>query len=888
MRSYLDEHPEFLTEAAGMVKVLDVNEASLKMFAADSKAELLGSLDKVFVPETLSILREELIAIAEGQTYFEGETINRTLGDENLNILLTMTIPAQAEKFGSVLVSMTDISARVQAEKTLLENERRFRALIENSQDVITLLDAGGNYVYDSPAVSRVMGYAPEERVGRSLSEFVHPDERQAFEERFEAFVQQPGAVGSSRGRFRHKDGSWRVIEGIRTNLIAEPSIQAVVVNYRDITGRVRAEAALQESEVRYRALFEQAAMPIVIVDPETGRFVDFNAAAHVDYGYTRDEFAALSLPDIDSTETTEDVERRIEGLMRDGDAAFEVQHRRKDGELREVFVSAKVVSIPEKPLIQAIWHDITERKKRERELLVLSMISGSLRRAATRAEMLPVILDQILDLVDVPGAALAMRDPLSGDTVIELGHGLWGGMTSQRIPPQQGICGLVIATGQPYHSEDVRQDEHFYLPDLVAGLHAVACVPLIAQEQTIGALWVGRQTAISEAEISLLTAIADMAANAIQRATLYEQTQMRFHRLAALRSIDLAISASMDLRLILNIVLDQTIAQLNVDAACVLLPGPAGSTLDYAVGRGFRTEALQHTQLRPGTGYAGQALLEKRVVHIPDLHARTTDFLRSPHFAAEAFIAYFAVPLTAKGQARGVLEIFHRAPLEPDAEWLDFLDALAGQAAIAIDNATLFGDLQKSNTDLILAYDKTLEGWAKALELRDKETEGHSRRVTEMTLQMARAMGFSEAEIAHVRRGALLHDIGKMGIPDSILHKPGPLTDEEWAIMRQHPLYACNMLTPIEYLRPALDIPCYHHEKWDGTGYPQGLKGEQIPLAARIFAVVDVWDALRSERPYREAWPEEEVLEYIDDQAGSHFDPQVVEAFLHLAREGF
>jgi len=213
-------------------------------------------------------------------------------------------------------------------------------------------------------------------------------------------------------------------------------------------------------------------------------------------------------------------------------------------------------------------------------------------------------------------------------------------------------------------------------------------------------------------------------------------------------------------------------------------------------------------------------------------------------------------------------------------------MEALAGQAAIAIDNATLFDDLQRSNVELALAYDTTLEGWSRALDLRDKETEGHTQRVAEMTLKLARAMGFSEDELVQVRRGALLHDIGKMGVPDAILLKPGKLTDEEWEIMRRHPVYAYKLLRPIAYLRPALDIPYFHHEKWDGTGYPRGLKGAQIPLAARLFAVVDVWDALRSDRPYRRGWPEEKVRDHIRSLAGTHFDPQVVEEFLSLRDE--
>ena len=184
-------------------------------------------------------------------------------------------------------------------------------------------------------------------------------------------------------------------------------------------------------------------------------------------------------------------------------------------------------------------------------------------------------------------------------------------------------------------------------------------------------------------------------------------------------------------------------------------------------------------------------------------------------------------------------------------------------------------------NYELSQAYDGTIEGWSRALDLRDHETEGHSKRVTEMTVTLAEAFGMSEEELVQVRRGALLHDIGKMGVPDAILLKPGPLTEEEWVIMRRHPVYAHEMLSEVAFVRPALEIPFCHHEKWDGTGYPSGLAGEDIPLAARLFSVVDVWDALRSDRPYRRAWPIGKTREHIASLAGTHFDPRIVEVFL-------
>lgn len=387
---------------------------------------------------------------------------------------------------------------------------------------------------------------------------------------------------------------------------------------------------------------------------------------------------------------------------------------------------------------------------------------------------------------------------------------------------------------------------------------------------------------------VKLRQRIAELEAVETERVRSQQQIQRRLQRLDALREIDMAISASLDLHVAFNILLDRVITQLGIDAADVLLLNPHTQTLEYAAGRGFRTQALQHTNLRLGESYAGRAALERRIVSISSLPEAMGGFQRAPLLADEEFITYYAAPLIVNGQIKGMLEIFHRAFLDPDQRWLDALETLAGQVAIAIDedDPSLFDELQRSNIELAMPQDTTLAGWTNTLELGDEETEGHTQRVTEMTVHIARAMGMSPGERVHVRRGALLHDIGKMDIPNSILLKPGPLTEEEWEIVRRHPSHAYELLSPIVYLRPALDIPYYHHEKWDGTGYPRGLHGEQIPLAARIFAVVDVWDALCSDRPYRAAWSEEKTRKYIREQAGRHFDPNVVEVFLELLNQ--
>ena len=366
----------------------------------------------------------------------------------------------------------------------------------------------------------------------------------------------------------------------------------------------------------------------------------------------------------------------------------------------------------------------------------------------------------------------------------------------------------------------------------------------------------------------------------------LFEESRRRLNQVEALHSIELAISASMDLRTTLNVLLKHVESLLEVDAADILLFIPNPPQFKFSAGRGFRTDAIEHANIRLGASFAGRAALERKTVIVSGELPAQADRDFSKLYEKEGFLAYMGAPLIAKGQIKGVLEVYHRSPHQSESEWLHLLETLASEAAIAIDNSQLFAGLQQSNIELALAYHATIAGWSRAMDLRDKETEGHTQRVTDLTLKLAGAMNINEPELVHIRHGALLHDIGKMGVPDNILLKEDALTDEEWEKMRQHPVFAYEMLLSIQYLQSALDIPYCHHEKWDGTGYPRGLRGQEIPIAARIFAVADVWDAITSDRPYRKGWSKEEALKYIREQSGKYFDPQVVDEFFRLISE--
>jgi response regulator RpfG family c-di-GMP phosphodiesterase len=386
----------------------------------------------------------------------------------------------------------------------------------------------------------------------------------------------------------------------------------------------------------------------------------------------------------------------------------------------------------------------------------------------------------------------------------------------------------------------------------------------------------------VLERTSELETANQDLKKQIKERHEAENKVRMQLKRLQSLRAIDTAINGSMDLELVLTVIIDQIRDLLHPDAVRIFRINQSLQSLDLLIEDGI-PQSISRIKLSVGDSLTGKVANRGAKLYLDHLQDRVGNPDSESEQISKGFSIYAGVPVVSRGQVMGVLEILYKSKPPQDADWLEFIETLAGQTAIAIDKADLFNNLLRTNHELIQSYDQTIRALSSALDLRDHETEGHSMRVTEMSEKLGKVFNLSEAELAQLRRGALLHDIGKLGIPDSILLKEGPLNDEEWKIMKRHPDMAFKMLSPINYLRPALDIPYNHHEKWDGSGYPRGLEGEQIPFAARIFAIVDVWDALSNDRPYRKKWSKEAVSSYLSEQSGTHFDPKVVEVFLEL-----
>ncbi len=732
---------------------------------------------------------------------------------------------------------------------SLQSSESRFRLLAENSSDMISRHDAQGAYLYVSPACRTLLGYEPEELIGHPAFEFIHPDDIFTVDQTRSTIIEQP-IVSTTVYRVRCKNGDYIWLETTSRTIFDEAgSTVEIHAASRDVTERKQAEDALRENEEKFSKLFRSSPEAILLTEINSGKIIEVNKSFEKFSGYSHDELIGHLMLDLGMY--SPGGRQRFVSMLKEHGSIHNVEFdvKNKAGKQLLVLASAEMIEINGETHTLTILQDITERKRAEEALKL-------------RESYLTAIIENqpgLVSLKDINGRFLAVNGAFSLACKKESAEIL--GKTDLEVWP--------IEFAEKYQAADIeviQQKRPLYIEESV-----------FDEGQT---KWYETFKMPVFDETRQVVGTTSFAREITERKQAEEKLSRQLTQLQLLRVIDTAIISSVDLDANLNLIAKKAVEQLQIDAVSILLLNQETHTLDFAAGEGFRTDALQFAHLEMGEGTAGRAAQERRTIHIPNLHNSDENPALTQAIGEEGFIAYYGIPLIAKDQLLGVLEIFNRSPLPAEPDWLSFIETLAGQASISIDSATLVSDLQKSHTELELAYDATLEGWSHAMDLRDKETEGHTQRVTEMAVKLAIAMQLSEDEIIQVKRGALLHDIGKMGIPDAILLKPGKLTDEEWVVMRKHPVYARDMLSRIEYLQPALDIPYCHHEKWDGTGYPRGLKGEQIPLAARLFAIVDVWDALRYDRPYRLGWPEEKVTEYIRSQAGTHFDPKVVNLF--------
>lgn len=799
-----------------------------------------------------------------------------------LGIVLTLLTTAIIYSF---------VSRRAILEKMVLArteelhlSEQKYKNLAESTSAILWEYNiVQDRWTYVAPQVTEMMGWSPEDFTNLQFwIDHLHQDDK-VWAPVFCATQTQRGLDHELEYRFLKPDGSTLWIRDVVSVEVKDDKPIMMRGYMLDITQKKKAE----ENQLLQSTALESSVNAIFITNLQ-GQIQWANPAFEKLTGYQRDEVIGkepgkLLNSGAQSKEFYKDLwDTIISGNAWNG----ELINKRKDGSLynEEMTITPVKNSNGDVTHFIAIKQDISDRKNREFELEALETINKTIRDSYSSAEMTPLILEQLMEIFHAEGSALVVLDSFSNQYHLKSAKGVFEGQLQQNLETGLSISGIVQKTGKPFFTKDIRKEKDVVWSKAYDITKSIICVPLFVEGQSIGNLRIGRSFEFTLNDLKVFTSIAEIVANAVHREKLRDETIKQIERLSTLRSIDQVITSIVDLRVVLSYILEQVTIRLNIDAAAIHLYNPVSHRLQYQDGYGFMTKEIEKTNVLIGEYYIGKVAINKKTIIKPSITAE--DFPGGNLIKREHFVSYFATPVIAKGQIKGVLELFKRSYFNPDEDWINYFEILAGQTAIAIDNSQLFEGLQRSNFDLSLAYNATIEGWSRAMDLRDRETEGHTLRVTELTLQLARMIGINEEEIQHIRRGSLLHDMGKIGIPDNILHKPGPLSEEEWVLMRKHPIFAYEMLAPIDYLKKAIDIPYSHHERWDGSGYPRGLKGEQIPLVARIFAVVDVYDALTSDRPYRAAWSKEKAIKYILENSGIQFDPTIVDLFLKLINQ--
>lgn len=795
----------------------------------------------------------------------------------------------------------------------LRETEIRYAAILNSTTDVMFIHDLEGHLLDINDKACESLGFTRGELLEMNMGD-ISNDGESVFTPRRMDEVNKAGQVLFESG-LRRKDGSTFPVE-ITSRLMDFRGKKAVVTIAEDISPRLKSQRDLQEREDIYRRFF-RTSQDAVFITTQDGRWVDMNQQAVELFGFeSKEDLMKVNVKELYANQG--DRQKHIQKVNQEGFTRdYQQKLRRKDGSEFPALISSTVYMKGGEVLgYQGTIRDLSqdrklaqERDKIAREQRVMDELSQALRSIISLDEMYESMRTHLQKLIGFD--YLLLTRVREEDHFLELKYA-WGkekrleheslSEISGESPPPPSPIGEVLAresgVSLPHLLELMEEhDVHYafgshgeiYHGTEAAGVKDVTrsalIAPLLVEEQEVGMIELQSfQTgAYDDRDLALLTRAANLIAMGVQKSYLLEESKKHIERLQTLRRIDRVITENQSLPMILDTLRDEYVRLLEVDAIDILYLHPELESLKIITQTGFKTNPLQYTDLALGQGPAGHVASTKSRVVIPDLKVAGTKFSRSPDFSQEGFVSYVGVPLLARDELVGVLEVFHRSKLDIHPDWVDFLEGLAGQAAIAIAQRNLYKSLHRSKEQLHEAYDGVIESWAQAMELREIETKGHGERLVSLTLDIARVLGVDQESMDDIRRGAFLHDVGKMGIPDKVLKKKEKLSQKERELIGQHPLYAYEILKSIEYLRPALDIPLYHHERWDGLGYPEGLKGEEIPLAARIFAVVDVWDALRSGRPYRAAWSDEKALDHIKKESGTHFDPQVVDAFLQV-----
>jgi PAS domain S-box-containing protein len=830
-------HAVMLVIDPDSARIIDANPAACAFYGWSLEEILKKKIDEINILTPEEVYAEMQLAVSEKRNHF---FFKHRLADGSLRDVEVYDGPL-IQKGKTLLFSIIhDITNRVSAEEALQENNDLLMQFVSHSPIYCYIKDVNPSrslVLQASDNFQQMIGIPAKEMIGRTMEE-LYPPEFAAKISADDLAVVSKGDVlklGEELNGRSYETIKFPIIQGGKT-LLAGYTI--------DVTDRKHAEETLRESEIRFRTFIEQS--PLAILISRKGYMLYTNEKFLRTYGIkTADEAIGKPVTELYAPQTLKEGKersrRRSLGLHTEND--FETIGLRRDGSQFPCHVIVETVNLPDGPADMVFISDISERKKAEEQVW---------KSEKKYRELFQVNKD---------GIAIFLINPLGPPgKFVEV---------NDAAPKMLGYTKDEMLQLTPMMLEPQATQELVQKRELEFSSKGVINFETILRHKNGKPVYTEFTSQVIEYEGK--PAIMNIVRDITERKQ--SEKEMR-----VIGSLSAALRTAPTLREMLPVIVEQTCILLDSDSISVELIEP--DTKDAIVEAAYG-EWVSMTGSRQPEGSGLNAWIAE--TRLPFLHNNIKEDPRVgfPEYMFENILAAAGVPLIAQDKLIGFLWMGRKKEIA-DSE-VRLLVAVADIAANAIHRATLHEQTQKDAANLNQAYDTTLEGWAHALELRDHETEGHSRKVVQMTVALARYVGINEDGLENIKRGALLHDIGKMGIPDSVLLKPGTLNEREWEIMRRHPEYGYDLIRQIEYLRPVVNIPYCHHEKWDGSGYPRGLKAEEIPFEARIFAIVDVWDALISDRPYRKAWSYEQAYKHIEEQAGKHFDPQIVKAFLEM-----
>jgi len=928
----LVEHSPYAMAVHCRGMLVYVNEAGVRLIGAQNVQELIGLPVIDFVhPRSRPLVLQRFKELSQGKAVppLEETFIRR---DGSLVQVEVRAYPFLFQGEPAVQVVMRDLTPQKEAQEALRASEERFRRAFHASPLPICITTlAEGRFVDANQAYLRLIQGQREDLIGRTALELNFYNSAEEREE-FLRQLRGPRPLQGVEEKFVTLKGDVRDVLAFYEEIELDGKA-CILSMFYDITEHKRATRQLErqlahltllhnialaasqsysEDEVIERAtrlvdrMFSPANCGVLLLNDAGNALQPHPSYLGLESGKAREE---LPLSQGVSGEAA-----RSGRPVRIGDVSRAAPYIEIAPEVRSelcvpIRVNQKVIGVFN--IESAVADAFDEDDER-----LLNTIAGSLGTAIERIRLLQIETKQRQEAEHLREATLRLTSSLEPERLyqnildalhmlvpydsasIQLAReaGVFEIVAVRGLPEEAHLLGTAfhgltekwgraIQQGKPIIIADAQQDERFEPLKGTEHIRGWMRVPLHVQEALIGFLNLDSRTVgyYNESHANLAQTFANQAAIAIQNAMLFKSAQQRYQEAEKLRRAAMVAASSLKLQEVLNLLLEELKEVVPYDSASIFLPEGEQVRIVAALGLPNRERAINRT-FPAGNKLLQQILQSGRPLIIEDVRndARFEQWVAAPDIRG-----WMGVPMIARGRIIGFITLDSLAVGAYDANTAALAQSFAHQAAIALENAQLYESLQKSNIELSQAYDVTLEGWGKALELRDRETQGHTRRVLELTLELARRMGCNEEQLVHIRRGVLVHDIGKMGVPDRILHKRGRLTPKELAEMRRHTQFAHELLYPIAYLRPALDIPYSHHEWWDGSGYPLGLKGEEIPFSARLFAVVDVWDALLFDRVYRKAWPKKRAMQYIREMAGRQFDPRIAEAFLKMIEEG-